>query len=329
MVFGDRYNYQINKCSSVATKLAFSEKTYPFYCLTVILAYTVVISLLVGFNFLGFIKYISNYEDVRRVIQMSTTIIGLFCLPMAFWVIRTFKTTLSITEKSSNKPSFSEVSRFKNQVIAGLTTSGFIAGNVCYETLFAEANSEYLWQNQFYFFMMSFAFAFGVSAIVVSTLILLCLGELDSSDKKASFVVALRRAKLWIFCLAMSCILCWQASLLALSAVKYTGGKGGGLQSFVPGVMGLGALLWYYFRVKSVSDGIRENGRTVTAAALPAAAAGGDAGDDDGDEGGGAGDRSTTLANDPSTILNPLVIVEEGGGPARFQLEKKQEGGSG
>ena len=56
MVFGDRYNYQINKCPTVATKLSFAEKTYPFYVLTVVLAYVVVVSLLFGFNTLGYIK---------------------------------------------------------------------------------------------------------------------------------------------------------------------------------------------------------------------------------------------------------------------------------
>lgn len=313
MVFADRYNYQINKCPNVTTKLAFSEKTYVFYCCTVLCAYVVVVSLLVGFNFLGFIKYITNYEDVRKEIQMSTSIIGLFCLPLTVWVISTFRTAMCAKDAFNCKGSAADIDRFKNQVVAGLTTSGFISGNVCYELLFAEANSKYMWANKFYFFMMSFAFSFGVSAVSVSTLILLCLGELTSRDKKAYFMVTLRRVKLGIFLLSMSCILCWQASILALSSVKYTGEKGGVLQSLIPGGIGLWALLWYYWGVKRISDGIKLNGRTVTAAAVED-----DAGDanlditnDSGSVGESAcGDEGATSSRDPSTTLNPLVTGE-------------------
>ena len=259
------------------------------------LSYVVVLSLLIGFNSLGYIKYISNYKDVNRDIQFSTTLIGFCCLPLTVWVCTVFKKTVFANEKLETDASMAEVDRFKNQVIAGLTTSGFIAGNVCYEILFSEANSDYLWLNKAYFLMMSFAFSFGISAIIVSTLIMLFLGELSSCDKKAYFVMSLRRAKLAIFILSMGCILCWQASITALSAVKYTGDKGGDLQSFSPGLLGLLCLLWYYFRVKKISDGVRVDGRTLTSPEV--------------DEQFEA-ERDTLLINDPSAILNPLTIKE-------------------
>ena len=82
---------------------------------------------------------------------------------------------------------------------------------------------------------------------------------------------------------------------MALSAVKYTGDKGGDWQSFVPGVLGLVALLRYYYGVKKISDGIRVNGRTVTAAALPEAE---------------NKETSLEMANDSTHILNPLIVQE-------------------
>ena len=237
-----------------------------------------------------------------------------------FWVGKTFYVTVSSKEKFNVSATSAEIDRFKNQVAAGLTTSGFIAGNVCYELLFAEANSDRPYQNKYYFLMMSFAFSFGLSAVIVSTLILLCLGELTTNDKKTYFVATLRKAKLGIFILSMGCILCWQASILALSTVKYTGDKGGCMQSFIPGVIGLMTLLYYYYGVKKVSDGIRVNGRTVT---NPALLEGSKAGDEAGDT-----QNSTNLNYDNNTILNPLVI-EQGlrSTVASFEVEKKADSG--
>lgn len=317
MVFGDRYNYQINKCPNVETKLAFAEKTYPFYCVTVFLAYAVVVSLLVGFNFLGYIKYISNWRDVYKDIQMSTTIIALFCIPSVYWVGMTFKNAVFNKEKvCASSVSEAEISRFKNQILAGLATSGFISGNVCYEILFAEANSQHAFLNHYYFFTMSIAFSFGVSAIVVSTLILLCLGELSTANQKAYFVHTLRKAKLLIFVASLSCIFCWQGSILALSAVKYTGEKGGDLQSFIPGLFGLLALSQYYYGVKKTSDGILIDGRTVTAAAIvPSDVEGQDRKDK------ASQSHETELLNDNSTILNPLIL-ERKSTMESFQVEK-------
>jgi len=321
MVFGDRYNYQINKCPTVACKLAFAEKTYPFYCFTIFLAYAVVISLLVGFNFLGYVKFIENWEDVYRDIQMSTTVVALFCVPMVYWIATTFKKAFFIKDltKEKNPVSPSEISRFKSQIIAGLTTSGFISGNVCYEILFAEAKSDYSFLNHYYFFSMSFAFACGVSAIVMSTLILLCLGELGTHEQKSFFVFTLRRAKLVVFICSLSCIICWQASILALSAVKYSGDKGGDLQSFIPGLFGLIVLLRFYFKVKHISDGIMVNGRTWTGPAVVDSEEDEEKNSTQLQEGNGDGKAArTTLVNDTSTILNPLVIEKVSEAPPSY-----------
>ena len=268
MVFGDRYNYQISKCPTDASKLAFSEKTYTFYCLTLCLSYLVVLSLLIGFNFLGYIKSISNYKDINKAISFGITIVGVFCIPMVYWILSTFKAAVFAKDPLQATVKKGQVERFKNQIIAGLSTSGFIAGNVCYELLFAEANSDYMWLNQYYFLTMSFAFAFGVSVVIVSTLIILCMGELTTLDKKEYFVATLNKAKMVIFILSIGCILSWQASILALSNVKYSGDKGGDLQSFIVGIFGLISVAWVFFDVKRISDDILRNGRTVTAAAI-------------------------------------------------------------
>lgn len=251
---------------------------------------------------------------------MSTTIICVFCFPLVFWVAKTFYKTVSNKDKFNVAASSAEIDRFKNQVAAGLTTLGFIVGSVCFEIFTSEANSDKAYQNKFYFLMMSFAFSFGLSAVIVSTLILLCLGELTTNDKKNYFVATLRKVKLGIFILSMGCIITWQASILALSKVKYTGDKGGGLQSFIPGLFGLVMLLRYYYGIKKVSDGIRVNGCTVT---KPAVLEGTSVGVGGAGGGGVSPAAHTTLSHDASSILNPLVIEH---GPqattASFEVEK-------
>ena len=267
MVFADRYNYQINKCPTVVKKLSFARNTSRFYYASVICSYIVVISLLYGFSYLGYVKSISNYKDVAFVIKMCAVIIVLSSLPLSYWILSTFKTAAYSNEPFKVYPSENEIERFKNQVITGLTTSGFICGVVCYETFFSQANSDYSWMNKAYFAVLCCSFIFGLSAVIVSTLVLLCLGELAALDKKAYFVVTLRRLKLGIFILSMGSVIFWQTSLLASSGVKYTGEKGGDLKSFIPALLGLMTLTWYYYGVKKISDGIVQNGRTVTNAA--------------------------------------------------------------
>ena len=302
-MFGDRYNYQINKCHTISKKLAFALKTYRFYVLTVFLVFVVLISLLIGFTYLGNMKGISNYDEISRDIRLGTIVVAFMSGPLIIWVLRVFNRSLNATEKFNVDATSSEINRVKSQIMAGLTTSGFITGNVCYETIFSEANSDKIWENRTYFFILVLSFAFGMSTIIVSSLILFCSGELPSFDKKAYFVVTLRPVKLWIFVLSLGSLLSWQATLLLMSAAKYTGEKGGYWRSIIPGVIGLVAIFWYYCVVKKISDDVLINGRTLTtAAASEKMKQTSSCSPDD--------TRESFLRSDQSTILNPLVIEE-------------------
>mmetsp|Transcript_13950 Transcript_13950/g.20869 ORF Transcript_13950/g.20869 Transcript_13950/m.20869 type:complete len:580 (-) Transcript_13950:163-1902(-) len=267
MVFADRYNYQMTKISTKAGKLAFTKHTYYFYIFTVLSAYGVVVSLLIGFSVLGNVKSISNYRDVDGVIFFSVIGIMVIILPFIAWVIQTFwkikydkNTAEPVNDATSSSVEKDEnvlmIERWKSQILSGNTTAGYIAGNVCYEILFSDASSDYDLSNKFYFLMMTLTFALGVSAVILSTVAILCLGELGTIAAKVKFMKELKYLKLVIFTLSVGCLLAWQTTVIPMADVKYSGNKAITGPNVVLGFSGFIFLIYVLRATKCVSDAI-------------------------------------------------------------------------
>jgi hypothetical protein len=266
MVYADRYSYQIAKCTSAAAKFQFAQSTYYFYMGTITLAYVVVVSLLIGFIVMGNIKTISNYKEVEGIISFSVLLIILLSLPALFWLVSVYREVKSTvfeandTERNETRTAAQEkIDRFRSQILSGVMTAGYIAGNVCYEILFSDANSQYDIANYYYFFTMTITFATGIAAVVLSTVASLCLGEISALEGKTLFIKKMKYLKLMIFVLSLGSLFFWQASVIALGEVKYTGDKKLNEPSVVFGVIGLVVLLWALYRMKHISDGAAED----------------------------------------------------------------------
>lgn len=262
MVFADRYSYQMAKCTSIAAKYQFAQSTYYFYIGTISLAYVVVVSLLIGFIVLGNIKTISNYKEVQGIVSFSVLLIIALVLPVLFWLVTVYNEVKSTTfetqiaEKNDTRIVAQEnIDRFRKQILSGVMTAGYIAGNVCYEILFSDANSQYDIANYYYFFTMTLTFATGIAAIVLATVATLCLGEISGLEGKTTFISKIKYLKLMIFVLSLGSLFFWQASVIALGEVKYTGDKKLNEPSVVLGVSGLVVLVWALYRMKRISDG--------------------------------------------------------------------------
>ena len=264
-----------------------------FYKFTVGCAYIVVAALLVGFFVLGNIKSISNYKSVSPIISSGVVLIVLIITPIACWVVSTFNrvthdmnmngsvhvngSRIQSREKdreyapnSGSKPGsdadsdsgnininqdqIKEIQKYQRQMLSGSTTAGFIAGNVCYEILFSAADSPTSWINQYYFLMLSVTFTCGVSSVVICTLMSLCIGGLPTVQAKHVFITRLHSLKVIVFIISTVCLLSWQASIMAIGEVKYTGEKKDYDVSIVYGLAGLVALMATLIICKSISD---------------------------------------------------------------------------
>ena len=104
-------------------------------------------------------------------------------------------------------------------------TSGFIAGNVCYELLFTDVFSKNIDFNRAYIILLTMSFVCSLITILISTITTILFGELRSPEAKSTFAVRIRRIKQILFFLSFGSLFFWLVASCFIGEVKYAAPK--------------------------------------------------------------------------------------------------------
>jgi hypothetical protein len=211
------YNNKMTYCKSYNDKVYFAQITYGFFKFYLVIGAVVLISILVGFAYLGNIKVISNYEEVMNIVRIGSIVAFLFICTVMVWVIKKFMIIINSNEIVEGYYDYKIfISKIKHSVV-GAT---FVASWVCYELLFSQALSTPS-INMYYFAMTTICLIAGISATSLTIFIQVLMDYFASENKKQMFANKILKMKNIIFYLMFICLFCWLCGCIAMGEVKY------------------------------------------------------------------------------------------------------------
>lgn len=211
------YNNKMTYCRSYNHKVYFAQLTYGFFKVYLVFGGIVLISILVGFSYLGNIKVIENYKEVMNIVKIGSIITLLFISTIMIWIVKKFKIVNNSDEIFEGFFDFKTfISKIKHSVLAAT----FVASWVCYELLFSQALSTPL-INMFYFAMTTICLISGISATSLTIFIQVLMDNFESENKKQMFAFEIKIMKNIIFYLMFLSLFCWLCGCIVMGEVKY------------------------------------------------------------------------------------------------------------
>jgi hypothetical protein len=250
------YNINNSYCVGRAAKVIFTHLTRLFYLVSVVFSIAAMVSFLLGFAMIGYIKKIAHYDDYAPVMLIGTVFVALFVPVVVYMVYRSFSIARNPHLYVKEDLTFSYASMMGQIDVAASQTS-FIAGNVFYEILFSVADAPTRLPNYVYFISATTTFATGACVIAISTCISFWMARLRTEDHRRRFGRMVKGLKTLLFVLNDISIVAWMTSLTVLGRVKYDAKHGHLYEpSLVLGLFGITVLAASFARIKSISNWI-------------------------------------------------------------------------
>lgn len=219
LFWGNDYVNKMSYCRSLSKKIHFAEITYNFFIFTLCIAVISLLSILIGFSYLGNMKFIENYEDVTYIIAYCTYVTILLILISFYWIHSKYKQTLNTLSMYIENVKF-DYKSFISKLRMSVGCATFVSGNVCYELLFSEALSTDYY-NKYYFLMTTVCFSTGIIATSITIFIETLIDSMNSEELKIFFANDVRIMKNNVFYLMYVSMLSWLLACIALGEVKY------------------------------------------------------------------------------------------------------------
>jgi len=263
------YNLHFVKCSTDLEKYYLHKSTDFLYRCVSFLAYIVILSLLLAFTMIGYVKFKAYYPHSKMeapIMTCGAIVSILVCHIIIFFIYNSYKSVLAdgeVRESLLNDKGDFSYRRLVNQIGVAAGACSFIAGNVCYEILFSVAISpkKYEFADFLYFTLLNYVFGAGTAVVAATTTIDYFLQRLSTENQRQNFGLLCKRIKYVIFFLTVSSLFAWMGSIIFMGLVKYTDYKPfnyekGNLYwpSFVLGIFGCVCFLHMTYNLKSISN---------------------------------------------------------------------------
>jgi hypothetical protein len=229
----------VKECRSLRTRLQFVRAAESLLSVHVALSLIVTCSFVVGFSVIGWVKSIATYYNYAPVMACGTAVfacvltIALQKIQKAYGraesdVVRTSRENAAAgaesLESDADAAAVEMVNyrKFLHQIDVNASQTSFIAGNVFYEILFAEAHGALAF-NFLYYAAATVTFVSGVGVVLTSGVINFASSELvnDISRRKFASVLKGMLVKRGLFALNCVCTASWLVSLSVFGVVKY------------------------------------------------------------------------------------------------------------
>ena len=235
VVWSGVYQIAEKECTTVYAKIKLLEFTQPMFRIHVIFCLLPMITFTSAFAMIGWIKSIDTYADYAPVMLSGTSLLVFLFMSGLVRICRSVqKNVFGGSETATPADVDTDAvrdhaqqadaahKRFVGQVQLTASQAAFIAGNVFYEILFAQAYADPFY-NYVYYVSATITFVSGVAVVGTATLVEYLNGKLNNNHQRRHFIVQLKQlqVKRLMFTLNSICIFSWLCSLSVFGLVKY------------------------------------------------------------------------------------------------------------
>ncbi len=268
------YNIHFANCRDAMEKFYLAKYTNSLYKLVAFMAYIVIITLLVAFTMIGYVKshlYYPNYKDIAPIMTIAAIVsIALLHLNFAeiYYKFKSIQSNVHLGSKTSAENAEIAVkfgdfsySRMLAQMSATASACSFVAGNVCYEILFSQAAAPSNGQasNYIYFILDNWTFASGVAVVATVTTVSYLMQLLETEEQRVAFGRSIRYMKQRVFILTVTSLFTWMCSVIFMGYTKYTTFHRLTWPSFALGCIGSLLFLHMAVNMKLISNSIKRD----------------------------------------------------------------------
>jgi len=231
LYWSSSYNTHMSQLPTDAHRFVFSRRTQFIYYLTLVAGGVTVSSILLAVLFLGVMKNNEyNPENAYYLVEncvwpMASLSFVIILAKICYMVPIFCSTRQAELANSFDSEETEDYRQYEAELDQSTTTSGFVAGNVCYELLFSDALAPDIWINYYYFGLTALAFGLAVAACSVSVLMRVGIGGLDTENGRKTFVRKASNVEALVFYLSNTSIFSWMIACLALGYTKYQAPK--------------------------------------------------------------------------------------------------------
>ncbi len=253
------------ECRSVRARFDFIKRADTLFTVHKGLSLMAIFSFVAGFSVIGWVKSTSNEfpnSNNSPIMAIGTALLVVCIVPAlmrlrAAYIEAQFGNDVSAPAATADNASeMVDYKKFLLQIDNNASQTSFIAGNVFYEILFAEAHGA-LALNYLYFIASTLTFITGVGAVATAGVIKFASMALVSDRQRRNFAAWLKRlyVKQVLFGLNIICTFAWLVSL-SVFGVKYQKLHHLWEPGFSFSIVSILTLAWSFFSLHNTSNDI-------------------------------------------------------------------------